>query len=96
VLGGEVLAVTGQQTRTTLDIGANWAPFPDGTLQFVFDYNEALRALEFGKDRSALAAVRWNVSRRSYIDVSYQRTKSAFVLLTTESRIFSVRIRFFF
>ena len=44
VLGGEVLAVTGRQTRTTLDIGTNWAPFPDGTLQFVFDYSESLRA----------------------------------------------------
>ncbi|MCU0251583.1 MAG: hypothetical protein MUE61_15360 [Vicinamibacterales bacterium] len=95
VLGGEVLAVTGRQTRTTLDFGTNWSPFPDGTLQFVFDYSEALRALEFGKDRSALAAVRWNVSRRSYIDVSYQRTKSEFVLLTTETRVFSVSIRFF-
>jgi hypothetical protein len=96
VLGEEVIAITGQNTRTTLDVGVNWAPFPDGTLQLIFASNEALRALEFGKDRSTLGAVRWNISRRSYIDVSYQRTRSEFVFQTTESRIFSVSVRLFF
>lgn len=96
VLGGEIIAVSGQQTRTTLDIGANWAPFPDGKLQVIFASNEAVRALEFGRDRSTLGAVRWNISRRSYIDVSYQRTRSEFVVQTTESRVFSVTVRLFF
>lgn len=95
VLGGEVIVSSGQARRTTLDIGANWTPFPDGTLQFVFASNEALRALEFGKDRSTVGAVRWNVSSRSYLDVSYQRTRSEFVLQTVESRIFNVSARLF-
>ncbi len=96
VLGGELIAVSGQRTRKTLDIGANWAPFPDGKLQFIFASNDALRALEFGRDRSTLGAVRWNISRRSYVDVSYQRTRSEFVVQTTESRVFSVTVRLFF
>jgi hypothetical protein len=95
MVGGEVIALTGQATRTTLDINASWAPFPDGTLQFVFASNEALRALEFGTERSTLGAVRWNVSRQSYIDVSYQRTRSELVNLKTESRILSARVRLF-
>ncbi len=95
VLGGEVIAATGQATRTTLDIGTSWSPFPDGTLQFIFAYNEALRALEFGKDRNTLGAVRWNVSRQSYVDVSFQRTRSATTFQTTESRIITARVRFF-
>lgn len=96
VLGGEVIAVSGQRTRTTLDIGANWAPFPDGKLQLIFASNDALRALEFGRERSTLGAVRWNISRRSYVDVSYQRTRSEFIVQTTESRVFSVTVRMFF
>jgi hypothetical protein len=95
VLGEEMIVVTDQQTRTTHDIGANWAPFPDGQLQFIFAHNEALRALEFGKERSTVGTVRWNFSRRSYFDVTYQRTKSQFVIQTDESRVFSISVRFF-
>ena len=57
----------------------------------MFVYNEALRDLEFGKERNTVGAVRWNLSRRSYIDVSYQRTRSEFALQTIESRMFSFR-----
>jgi hypothetical protein len=95
VVGQEVVVVTGQQTMTTLDLAANWVPFPDGALQFVFAYNDALRPLEFGRDRSTLASVRWNLSRRSYIDVSYQRIRSEFVFQTNQSRVFSTSLRLF-
>lgn len=95
LIGGEVIASTGQTTRTTLDLGAAWAPFPDGTLQLIFNYDEALRALEFGKDRNTLGAIRWNLSRKSYVDVSFQRTWNATTFLSTQSKIFSVRVRFF-
>jgi hypothetical protein len=95
VVGEEVIALSGQQTRTTLNLGANWLPFPEGTLQVIFAYNDSLRALEFGSDRSVLGSVRWNLSRRSFIDVTWQRTKSEFIVQTTESRVFSVSVRLF-
>ncbi len=95
VLGGEVIATTGQATRTTINIATSWAPFRDGTLQFVFAYNEALRALEFGKDRNTVGAVRWNLARQSYVDISIQKSRSANVFLTTESRVISARVRLF-
>jgi hypothetical protein len=94
-LGEERLSATGQQPRTTHDIGVNWAPFPDGSLQFIFAYNEELRPLAYGRDRSTLGSIRWNLSRRSYLDVTYQRTRSEIVFQTTESRIFSVSVRLF-
>jgi hypothetical protein len=95
VVGEEVVAVTGQNSMTTLNLAASWSPFPDGALQFTFAYNNALRPLEFGRDRNTLAAVRWNLSRRSYIDVSYQRTRSEFIFQTNESRVFSTSLRLF-
>ena len=95
VLGSEVIAIAGQKTRTTLNTNVSWAAFPNGALQFIFAYNEALRALEFGKDRSSVAAIRWNVSRKSFIDVSYQRTRNATAFLRTETRMLSTRVRLF-
>ena len=95
VLGEEVINITGQNTRSTYDIDVNWAPFPDGALQLIFAHNEALRSLEFGTDKSTMAAVRWNLNRRSYLDVSYQKTRSELVFQTTMSSIFGVNIRLF-
>jgi hypothetical protein len=95
VLGGEVFATTNQTTRTALNVGTSWTPFPDGTLRFVFAYDETLRALEFGQQRSMVTAVRWKVSGRSYVDLSFQKLRSALTVVTTESRIVSLRVRLF-
>jgi hypothetical protein len=94
-LGGEVYVLTGQRTRTTLTAGVNWAPFPDGALQFVFAYNNALRPLEFGSERDTVAGIRWNLSRRSYIDVSYQVVRSEWTTQTTKGKTFSTGLRLF-
>jgi hypothetical protein len=95
-VGEEVYATTGQRTRSTLNVSANWAPFPDGALQFTFAYNEAMRPVEFGTDRTTQAAVRWNLSRRSYVDVSYQLIRSEFVSQVAEGRVFTTTVRIFF
>jgi hypothetical protein len=95
VLGEEAVDITGQNLRSTHNINVNWAPFPDGTLQLMFAHNEELRALEFGSDTSTIGAVRWNLSRRSYLDVSYQKTRSEFTFQTTASSIFAINIRLF-
>lgn len=93
VLGEEVITVTEQPTRTTHNIGVNWAPFPDGALQLILAYNEALRPIEFGTDRSTLGVVRWNLSRKSYLDVSFQRIASEIVFQKSKTRVFSVTVR---
>lgn len=95
VVGGDVIAITGQRTRSTLDLGMNWAPFPDGALQLLFVHNEARRAVEFGRDRSTIGVVRLKLSRRSYADLSYQKTRSEFVFQTTQSRVLSLTLRLF-
>lgn len=92
----EVYAVTGAKTRSTFSVSANWAPFPDGALQFILAYNEAMRALVFGTERNSMAGVRWNLSQRSYVNVSYQVLKSELPAYATESRIFSATVRVFF
>jgi len=96
VLAEEVIMSSDQKTRTTHNIGANWVPFPDGSLQFLFAYNEALRALEFGKEKTIRPGVRWNLSRRSYLDVTYQIITSEIVFQKTESNILSSSLKLFF
>ena len=96
VVSEEVILGNGQKTRTTTDIGLNWAPFPDGSLQLLFAYDESVRALEFGKERSIRPGVRWNFSRRSYLDVTYQRVRSEFTFQRTESKILSSDLKLFF
>jgi hypothetical protein len=95
-IGEEVWAVSDQKTRTTFSASASWAPFPDGALQFVFAYNEALRDLVFGTERNTLGGIRWNLTRRSYIDVSYQLLKSESVAYTTKGKTLSATVRLFF
>lgn len=96
VLEEEVVAVPDQDTRITTNIGVNWAPFPDGSLQFYVAYDDALRPLEFGTERDVRVGVRWAISRQSYLDVSYQKLHGEFVQLTTDSRIFGVNLKLFF
>ena len=76
-------------------MNANWTPFADGALQFIVAHNEALRTLEFGRDKNSVASLRWNLARGSYFDVSYQRTTSEFVFQTNESRVLSFTVRLF-
>jgi hypothetical protein len=95
VLGEEVVAVTDQRTRVTTDVGVNWSPFPDGTLQFLVAYNDARRPIQFGTERSFQPAVRWRFSRQSYVELSYQRLRSEFIGLRTDSRILSVNLKWF-
>lgn len=96
VIGEELIAVTGEQTRTTTSLGANWSPFPDGTLQFIVSYNEALRPVAFGSERNFRPGVRWTFRRQSYVDVTYQRINSELGFERIDSKIFSVDLKLFF
>lgn len=94
-VAGEVLSVTAQPTRKILNVNANWTPFAGGAVQFIVAHNENLRAIEFGTDKNSVAAMRWNLPRGSYFDLSYQKTTSEFVFQTIETRVFSFTIRLF-
>lgn len=95
VLAEELVAIEGERTRNTHNIGINWAPFPDGSLQFILAYNEAVRPLEFGSERIFRPGVRWVFSRQSYIDVSYQRVDNDQFVQRTRTKIFSIDLKLF-
>jgi hypothetical protein len=92
----EAIAEKGQKTQITQNYGLNWSPFPDGALQFRFNYNETLRSEDNGKDRIINPGVRWNITRRSYLDVSYQLISSKSNTQKTDLKLFSTNLKIFF
>jgi len=91
----DVLAGNDQKTQTVQNYGINWAPFPDGDLQFRFNYNENLTTGGI-KETIINPGVRWNITKRSYLDLSYQIIKNESTGQKEESNFFSATLKIFF
>jgi hypothetical protein len=83
---------TESANRNILNYSLSWSPFPDGTLHLNFNYNETIRT-DDTKERSIVPNLRWYVTPRSYLNLSYQRLKAETPALTTESDIYSGTVR---
>jgi hypothetical protein len=92
----DIVAEKGRKTETTQNYAINWSPFPDGALQFNFTYNENLRSEINEKERIVTPSVRWNITRRSYLDVSYQIIRTRSDLEKTDSKFLSTNLKIFF
>lgn len=83
---------TNVETKDLMNYGANWSPFPDGSLQFTFSYNENLNS-DGEKVTLISPNIRWNITRRTYLDVSGQLLKSESVSQKSDSIISSATFR---
>ena len=92
----DVEASKGKKVSTTQNYGLNWSPFPDGMLQFRFFYNETLTSAGNGKDRIFTPGVRWYITKRSFLDVSYQKSMSDSDTQKVDSNSFNAYLRIFF
>ena len=81
--------------RNILNYSLSWSPFPDGTLYLNFSYNETIRT-DATKERSMVPNLRWYVTPRSYLNLSYQNLKAETPALTTVSNIYSGTVRISF
>lgn len=81
---------------TLMNYGANWSPFPDGTLQFNFAYNESLNSQNNQKERLITPSLTWKVTRKSILDLAYILIRSDSTLQTNDSKILSTSLRIFF
>jgi hypothetical protein len=86
----------GQKDRILQNYAINWSPFPDGALQFNLAYNQNFRTEDRAKESIFQPSIRYNISKNSYIIVSYQiiRTKSA--IQNEDSNLFSTSLKLFF
>ncbi len=81
--------------RNTLNYSINWSPFPDGTLHLTFYYTETIRT-DDSKERSIIPSLRWYVTPRAYLNLSYQSIKSESPAFTTTSNVYSGTARISF
>ena len=73
--------------------GFNWAPFPDGALQFRFSYNENVTP-ETGQSSTIISpGVRYMINGRSFLDLSYQSIQSKSPGLITDSKGINAELR---
>jgi len=91
----DILAEKGQRIQTTQNYGVNWTPFPEGTLQFNFNYNENILSENNQKSRLITPSVRWNITRRSYLDLSYQYIHTSSKSEKSDSNGFSASLKIF-
>jgi len=84
----------GQGTQVTQNYGFNWSPFPDGALQFRFFYNENL-VTGGVKERIINPGVRWNITKRSFLDISYQDNRRTSSSQKTDENFFNVQLKMF-
>jgi len=91
----EILAEKDQKIQATQNYGVNWSPFPEGTLQFNFSYNESILSENNQKSRLITPSVRWNITSRSFLDLSYQYIHTSSKLQKSDSSGFSANLKIF-
>jgi len=62
---------TGFRTQTTQDYSVNFSPFPDGSIQFFFNYNETLESLEDRTRTTIGPGFNWTISNHFFLEASY-------------------------
>jgi len=87
---------TGRDLERIQNFGINWSPFPDGALQFNFNYNEDYLSINNQKERTFIPSVRWYFTKRSYIIFSYEYLKSESDIQKLDSNTFSAGLKIFF
>jgi hypothetical protein len=91
------VAETDRDTQVTQNFGANWSPFPDGTLQFSFFYAEN-RLPDESESRIIQPTLRWYLTprRRSYLEATYQKSTLDGNAFKSESDLFTARLNIFY
>ena len=90
----DLSTTTDGKTVVTQNYGFNWSPFPDGALQFRFFYNENLTTGNV-KERIINPGVRWNITKRSYLDLSYQKNVNTSPGQKVDENIISLQAKIF-
>lgn len=80
-------------TRTTQNYNVSWSPFPDGTLQFQFAYNDTLISQDDRRDRVISPLLRWNVTPNMFLDLSYSLIDTDSDFEETRTKVANVQLQ---
>lgn len=87
------LSQTNRPTDVTQNYGVNWSPFPDGTLQFNFAFNQNIQTQNSERTRLITPSLTWQITSRVTLDGSYSLLKTDSTLGQTDVRIVSSNLR---
>ena len=90
------LKQTQQKNNITQNYGVNWSPFPDGTLQFNFSYQENIRNINAEWSRLISPGLSWKITRSANLELSYPLLRTTSLTGTTESETLSAIVRMSF
>ncbi|MEN8258335.1 MAG: hypothetical protein ABFS09_10790 [Thermodesulfobacteriota bacterium] len=81
---------------TLKNYSLNWSPFPYGTLQLRIDYSEELRTQDLSKLTTFRPSIRWEITPRIDLTVSFYKTESdsVFQTIDMESLNANIKIRY--
>jgi len=82
-----------QTSGTYQNYAINWSPFPQGDLQFFFNYNEVLRSDSDQIERTFGPGARWAIGRYVVLDLSYQKGTTEDTLIKTDTESFSAEVK---
>ena len=84
------------RTDTFQNYSLNWAPFPDGDLQFFFIYNETLRSQDDHEERVIGPGLKWTIGRFGLLDLAYTWSRSEDNIQKVDSKILNGNLRIIF
>ena len=85
-----------QKDRILQNYAINWSPFPDGALQFNITYNENYRTDDHLVERIFQPNIRYNFSKRSYVELSYQLLRSSSDIQKINSNLLSTTVKIYY
>jgi hypothetical protein len=87
---------TDAKTSYLQSYSVNWSPFPGGSLQFNFGYNESLRSEDNGRETNIGPGLTWKITNRATLNMSYQVARNKSLSLKEETNSFSSNLRILF
>ena len=81
------------ENRVFQNYSVNWAPFPDGDLQFFSSYSETLRRPDNQEETSFSPGLRWQLARYALLNMSYFFTTVKNAVVETETQGFRANLR---
>ncbi len=91
-----LLATAGSPTNTLQNYGINFSPFPEGTLQFNFAYTQNFNSIDNSKSTLISPSVTWEITSRTFLDVSYLDLKSTAISQSSHSKSYTLTLRKYF
>jgi hypothetical protein len=87
------LTQTERTTDVTQNYGVNWSPFPDGTLQFNFAFNQNIQTQNSERTRLITPSLTWQITNRVALDGSFSLLNTDSTVGETDVRIVSSNLR---